>query len=115
MSVYPPSRDAISRGAPLPRPPPEFAPRLGGSPLRDAAPSLGGRPSLSLEIDVTNDPPLQNVYSVIPVSPARHPGVNAPGALAFAKWIVGARGQGIIGNYTVGSERPFHPEGLDGC
>jgi len=41
--------------------------------------------------------------------------VNAPGALAFAKWIVGARGQGIIGNYTVGSERPFHPEGLDGC
>jgi len=93
----------------------EIASQLGGYTLTDDGTFLVRRPSLSLEIDVTNDPPLQNVYSVIPVSPARHPGVNAPGALAFAKWIVGARGQGIIGNYTVGSERPFHPEGLDGC
>ena len=93
----------------------EIASQLAGYTLTDDGTFLVRRPTLSLEIDVTNDPPLQNVYSVIPVSPARHPGVNAPGALAFAKWIVGARGQGIIGNYTVGSERPFHPEGLDGC
>lgn len=93
----------------------ELASQLGGYTLTDDGTFLTRGASLALEIDVTNDPPLQNYYSVIPVDASRHPSVYQEGALAFARWIVSPRGQGLIGNFTVGGERPFHPLGEDRC
>ena len=93
----------------------ELASQLEGYTLTDDGTFLVRRPTLSLDIDVTNDPPLQNFYSVIPVNPGRHPDVNWQFAVAFAEWLVSARGQTLIRDYVVGGEQPFHPEGLDGC
>jgi len=93
----------------------EVSSQLGGYTLSDNGTFLVRRSSLDLEVDVQNDPPLQNLYSVIPVNPALHPNVKSSWALGFARWLVSPRGQGLIGNYTAGGEQPFHPEAQDGC
>ncbi len=58
---------------------------------------------------------LRNPYSVIPVNPALHPGVHADQALAFARWLVLPRTQGLIGNFTVGGHAIFTPDGVGAC
>jgi tungstate transport system substrate-binding protein len=50
----------------------------------------------ALELLVDGDPALFNPYSVIVVSPARFPGLNARLASAFAGFIRGAEGQALI-------------------
>ena len=42
---------------------------------------------------------LLNYYGVIPVNPARHPGINAEGGLAFAQWMISPSAQRLIGQY----------------
>lgn len=93
----------------------EMASYHGAYTLSDNGTFLVRRGSLDLEVHVQNDPPLQNVYSVIPVNPALHPNVKASWAVGFAEWLVSPRGQGLIGAYTVGGKQPFHPEAQDGC
>ena len=88
---------------------------LGAYTLTDDGTFLVLRAGLELDVHITNDPPLQNFYSVIPVNSERHPAVMKDGALAFARWIVSARGQALIGNYTIAGEQPFHPMGEDRC
>lgn len=61
-----------------------------------------------------NDDVLRNQYSVIPVNPSTHPGVLSGKALEFAKWLVGVRGQGLIGNYTVNGHAIFTPDFVPG-
>ncbi len=56
---------------------------------------------LALEILVEGEPNLLNVYHVIEVSPARWPKVNAPGAKAFADFVVSKQGQELIGKFGV--------------
>ncbi|HET8542549.1 MAG TPA: substrate-binding domain-containing protein [Anaeromyxobacter sp.] len=56
---------------------------------------------LALEILVQGEPRLLNVYHVIEVSAARWPKVNAPGAKAFADFLVSRRGQELIGRFGV--------------
>ncbi len=61
-----------------------------------------------------NEDILRNQYSVIPVDPAAHPGVLSDKAVEFAKWLVGVRGQGLIGNYTVSGHAIFTPDFVPG-
>ncbi len=56
---------------------------------------------LALEILVQGEPGLLNVYHVIEVSPARWPKVNAPGAKAFADFLVSKEGQELVGAFGV--------------
>ena len=92
-----------------------IASEQGGYTLSDDGTFLVHRSTLDLAIDVGTDPVLRNFYSVIPVNPLLHPSVFAAGALDFARWLVGPRGQGLIAAYTVGGQQPFHPNGEDRC
>jgi len=93
----------------------QIASELEGYTLTDSGTYAVYRTSLRLEIDVKNDPPLQNYYSVIPVNPVIHPGTNVDGAVALAKWLVSPRGQALIAGYEVNGQPIFHPIGQDGC
>ena len=93
----------------------DIASELHGYTLSDDGTFLVHSANLGLRIDVSHDPSLRNFYSVIPVSPFSHPNVFAAGALTFANWLVSPRGQGLIGNYTIGGQRPFQPDGQDLC
>ncbi|OGS49747.1 MAG: hypothetical protein A3K65_05345 [Euryarchaeota archaeon RBG_16_68_12] len=61
------------------------------------------------------DAVLRNQYSVIPVNPAAHPSVLVDKAVAFARWLVGERGQSLIANYTVNGHRIFTTDGAGAC
>jgi tungstate transport system substrate-binding protein len=69
-------------------------------------------PYLGLHYD-RPDPDLRNQYSVIPVNPDAHPGVLAGQALAFARWLVGARAQSLIGSFEVNGHATFTPNAAD--
>jgi len=71
-------------------------------------------PSLRLHYS-RGDSVLRNQYSVIPVNPALHPGVAVDHAVAFARWLVSARGQGLIGAFAVNGHTIFTPNGAGTC
>jgi len=48
-----------------------------------------------------NAPELLNYYGVILVNPARHPGINAEGGMAFVEWMISDSTQQLIGQYGV--------------
>lgn len=80
--------------------------------LGDRGTFLARRESVTLEILVENDPPLLNHYHVMTVDPARHPGVNAAGADAFADYLVSRETQRLIAEFGVDrfGERLFFPD-----
>ncbi|MCL2179915.1 MAG: substrate-binding domain-containing protein [Treponema sp.] len=47
------------------------------------------------------DSRLLNYYGVIVVNPARHPRINASGAMAFAQWMISDSTQRLIGQYGI--------------
>ncbi|MEL6533096.1 MAG: substrate-binding domain-containing protein [Pseudomonadota bacterium] len=55
------------------------------------------------------DPALINPYSVIPVSAARCPRINAQGAAALIAWLTGAGGQAAIAAFAPGGTALFEP------
>ncbi len=65
-----------------------------------------------LEILVEGDPPLHNPYSVIVVSPHRHPHVHADEAQIFADWLLSEQGQAAIASYRVDGQQLFFPDAL---
>jgi tungstate transport system substrate-binding protein len=69
--------------------------------LSDRGTFLARREQLAVGIVVERDPPLINVYHVITVNPAKFPKVNAPGANAFAEYLVSAETQRLIGAFGV--------------
>lgn len=64
--------------------------------LSDRATYLAHRQRLRLEVVLAGDGPLLNIYHVLEVNPARHPGVNAAGARALADYLVAPQTQAII-------------------
>ena len=50
-------------------------------------------------IDANKDKTLLNPYGVIPVNPAKHPGVNFDLATKFAEWLTSVDTQQMIGDY----------------
>lgn len=67
--------------------------------LTDRATYLANKDTLGLEILLEGDAALLNVYSVIPVNPAKWPKVNVEGANAFAQYLVSPEGQALIGEF----------------
>ncbi len=63
----------------------------------------------------TDEPVLQNVYSVIPVNPAVHSNVLFEKAVAFARWLVGPDAQRLIAEFTVNGHPIFIPAPVGGC
>lgn len=72
--------------------------RTAGSP-RDLRTFVGG--------DITDDPWLENRYSVIVVDPARHPTVAHDLALGYVDFLTGAEGQAIIAEHAHNGDRLF--------
>ncbi len=56
-----------------------------------------------------NDAATRNPYSVIPVNPERHPGVNAELAQQFIVWLTAINTQQAIAAYTIDDEQLFVP------
>jgi tungstate transport system substrate-binding protein len=69
--------------------------------LADRGTYLALKKRLSLDILAEGDAVLLNIYHVIEVNPAKWPKVNAPGAKAFADFMVSKDTQGIIKTYGV--------------
>lgn len=70
-----------------------------------------GRPEgLQLEPISEGDKTLFNPYGVIPVNPAKHPHVRFDLADTFAKWLVSARGQKVIGDFKLLDKQLFFPD-----
>jgi tungstate transport system substrate-binding protein len=69
--------------------------------LSDRGTFLARRGSLRLEIMVSGDQHLLNVYHVMPVNAARFPAlpINAPGGQAFARFLVSPEAQAIIADF----------------
>jgi tungstate transport system substrate-binding protein len=63
----------------------------------------------NLKILVEGDKSLFNQYGVMVVDPARHPGVKADLAQAFADWVTSPAGQANIASYKIGGEQLFFP------
>ncbi|PID76490.1 MAG: tungsten ABC transporter substrate-binding protein [Deltaproteobacteria bacterium] len=72
----------------------------------------GKTPALDLVIISEGDKELANPYGVIPVNPAKHPGVQFELAEEFAKWITSEKGQKLIGDYRLEGKQLFYPDAL---
>ncbi|MEW6428745.1 MAG: substrate-binding domain-containing protein [Thermodesulfobacteriota bacterium] len=70
----------------------------------------GNERPVDLEILVEADPLLANPYGIIPVNPAKHPGVKHDLAVQLAEWLVSQRGQALIGGYQLLGRQLFFPD-----
>lgn len=84
--------------------------------LTDRATYLALRKRLGLSILFQGDPHLQNIYHVYVVNPARHRGIKAAAARAFAAFLVSPAIQRIIGGFKREEygEPLFIPDALPG-
>ena len=72
-----------------------------GYTLADRGTYLALKKNLGLDILIEGEPLLLNIYHVIEVNPAKWPKVNAPGAKAFAAFMVSKKVQEIISKFGV--------------
>ena len=66
-----------------------------------------GKPALAILVE--GDKPLLNQYSVIPVNPAQCPKVKVKEAEAFSDWLASAKGQKVVGDFTLKGKKLFTP------
>ena len=78
--------------------------------LTDRGTWLAYKDKLSLEVLFEGAAALFNPYHVILVNPARHRHAKVDLARAYAAFIRGPEGQGIIGNFKANGEILFHPD-----
>ncbi|MEN6329793.1 MAG: substrate-binding domain-containing protein [Methanobacteriaceae archaeon] len=69
--------------------------------LSDSGTYLAYQGNLTLTALVTQGKDLLNVYSLIPINPAKFPDVNSEGAQSWIAFVTSAEGQKIIGEYGV--------------
>lgn len=60
-----------------------------------------------LKLLFAGDPALFNQYAYLPVSPVRHPHVNATAAQDLERWLVGPTAESLINGYKIGGEGLF--------
>ena len=77
--------------------------------LTDRATWISFRNKAGHEILVEGDVRLKNQYGVIPVSPMRHPHVQADLSAAFVDWLTGPAGQRAIRDFRVAGQQLFFP------
>jgi tungstate transport system substrate-binding protein len=77
--------------------------------LADRASWAAFRNRRDLEILLEGDPLLENVYSLVLVSPIRHPHVRIAEARAFADWLGGPEGQAAIAAFAIDGRPLFRP------
>jgi tungstate transport system substrate-binding protein len=77
--------------------------------LTDRATWLNFCNRADLVVLVQGDRQLFNQYGVLPVNPAKHPHVNASGAIKFVDWITSPAGQAVIAGYKINGEQLFFP------
>ena len=65
------------------------------------------------DIVVEADPRLRNPYAVIPVSPTRHPHLQAEAARALRDWLISPAGQAAIASFRLAGEQAFFPHTED--
>lgn len=75
--------------------------------LTDRGTWLATKATLSLELLVEGDPPLQNPYHVIVVNPAKFPKANADGARKFARFLTSPAVQELVAAF--GKEKYGQP------
>ena len=80
--------------------------------IADRGTYLARKSALELQILAEKEPPLFNYYHVMTVSPARHPGVNSAGAVAFVEYLIAPETQRRIARFGVAKygEPLFHPD-----
>lgn len=80
--------------------------------VADRGTYLARKSGLVLEILAEKEPPLFNYYHAMTVSPAKHPGVNAAGALAFVEYLVAPETQRRIAQFGIAKygEPLFYPD-----
>lgn len=62
---------------------------------------------LDLDVLIEPEPPLANIYGVIPVSISRHPYINAQAAKQFADWVTSSAGQLVISSFRIDGKQVF--------
>lgn len=72
----------------------------------------GKTPAVDLEILSEGGDALANPYGLIPVNPAKHPHVQNDLAMQFVNWMISAKGQQLIGGYTLEGKQLFYPDAL---
>ena len=80
---------------------------IGAYIISDRASWLNFANKRDLSLLYSGDPALFNQYAYIPVSPARHPHVNADAALRLENWLVGPASMALIDGYEINGERLF--------
>lgn len=73
----------------------------------DSGSWLNNRRQTKLAPIVTTDPLLENPYSLIATSEAKHPEINHEGKTAFVEWILSSEGLGLISSLKVDGESLF--------
>jgi tungstate transport system substrate-binding protein len=83
---------------------------LDGYTLSDRGTWLAYRAQLpGLNLLWEGDASLENLYSIILISPQRHPRLNHRGARDFANWLVSTEAQELIRGFRIDGEMLFHP------
>ncbi len=75
--------------------------------LSDEATYAAQKRRLELGVVSRGDPRLANVYAVVPVDPARVPGVDAAAAESFVRWLTTGAGPALIAGYRIEGEAVF--------
>jgi tungstate transport system substrate-binding protein len=76
--------------------------------LTDRGTRLGYKGTLRLVPLVADTPDLRNEYSVVVLSPARHPDLDHDGARRLASWLLSPEAARLIDGFQVGGRRLFH-------
>jgi len=71
---------------------------------------FGKTPAVDLEIVSEGDEGLANPYGVIPVNPKKYPNVKYDLTMEFVNWLVGPKGQKVIGDYKMEGKQLFFPD-----
>jgi tungstate transport system substrate-binding protein len=71
--------------------------------------ALSENPRTDLVILCEGDERLRNPYSVIAVSPEKHPHVNHEAAEQYIHWLTSPETQKMIGEFKLAGKQLFHP------
>lgn len=87
----------------------QIASELDAYTLTDRGTWLAYKGKLHSRLIFQGDPPMNNPYGIIEVSPTHISDINAAGAASLIDWITSLKGQRMINEFKVNGERLFIP------